>query len=164
MKSAMPGEPTLPPAVPLHRRWEPRRWPPFREFGEALSPHTITLSLYAVAVGILSGLVAVGLLRLIFFLTGVFFYGQFSTANWQPFHNHLGAWVILIPVIAAIPVGWMIYAWEPTLRGHGIPEAMEAVLIHKSKVRKRVAILKPLGTALVIGAGGPFGAEGPIIQ
>lgn len=164
MKSAMPGEPTLPPAVPPRRGWALRRWPPFHEFGEALSPHTITLSLYAVVVGILAGLVAVGLLRLIFFLTGVFFYGQFSYANWQPLHHHLGAWVILIPLIAAIPVGWMIYAWEPTLRGHGIPEAMESVLIHKSMVRKRVAILKPLGTALVIGAGGPFGAEGPIIQ
>ena len=58
----------------------------------------------------------------------------------------------------------MIHFWEPTLKGHGIPEAMEAVLIGKSKVRMRVGILKPLATAFAIGTGGPFGAEGPIIQ
>ena len=58
----------------------------------------------------------------------------------------------------------MIHFWEPTLKGHGIPEAMEAVLIGKSKVRMRVGIFKPLATAFAIGTGGPFGAEGPIIQ
>ena len=58
----------------------------------------------------------------------------------------------------------MVYFWEPTLKGHGIPEAMEAVLVGRSRMRLRVAILKPLATALAIGTGGPFGAEGPIIQ
>ncbi|MGC2300552.1 MAG: chloride channel protein, partial [Acidobacteriaceae bacterium] len=60
--------------------------------------------------------------------------------------------------------GIMIYFWEPTLKGHGIPEAMESVLFGRSRMRIRVAILKPLATAFAIGTGGPFGAEGPIIQ
>jgi H+/Cl- antiporter ClcA len=58
----------------------------------------------------------------------------------------------------------MVYYWEPTLKGHGIPEAMEAVLFSHSRIRLRVAFLKPLASALAIGTGGPFGAEGPIIQ
>src|SRR5207302_1656095 len=57
-----------------------------------------------------------------------------------------------------------IHFWEPTLKGHGIPEAMEAVLVGKSRVRMRVGFLKPIATAFAIGTGGPFGAEGPIIQ
>ena len=61
-------------------------------------------------------------------------------------------------------MGILVYFWEPTLKGHGIPEAMEAVLFGHSRMRIRVAILKPLATALAIGTGGPFGAEGPIIQ
>lgn len=72
--------------------------------------------------------------------------------------------MILIPPLGGLRVGIMIHFWEPTLKGHGIPEAMEAVLIGKSKVRMRVGILKPLATAFAIGTGGPFGAEGPIIQ
>ncbi|HVB40267.1 MAG TPA: chloride channel protein [Terriglobales bacterium] len=146
------------------RRWW---WPRFlspREFGEALSPHTIMLSLHALVVGVASGFVALGLLDLIYRLTGLFFHGVWSGAQWNPTGGHLGWWVILIPVIGGLPVGLMVYFWEPTLKGHGTPEAMEAVLIGKSKVRSRVAILKPLATALAIGTGGPFGAEGPIIQ
>jgi H+/Cl- antiporter ClcA len=115
-------------------------------------------------VGFISGLVAQGLLELIYLFTNLFFYGNWSFAITSPVHNHLGAWVILIPPVGGLLVGIMIYFWEPTLKGHGIPEAMEAVLIGKSKIRMRVGILKPLATAFAIGTGGPFGAEGPIIQ
>jgi H+/Cl- antiporter ClcA len=104
------------------------------------------------------------LLELIYLFTNLFFYGKWSFAITSPVHNHLGAWVILIPPVGGLLVGIMIYFWEPTLKGHGIPEAMEAVLIGKSKIRMRVGILKPLATAFAIGTGGPFGAEGPIIQ
>ncbi|HEY8056555.1 MAG TPA: chloride channel protein [Terriglobales bacterium] len=148
----------------------PRRrrfWPRLeltRHFGEALSPHSILISGYAVVVGLASGYIALGLLRLIYLLTGFFFHGQWSLAQWTPEGNHLGAWVIVIPVIGGVLVGLMIHFWEPTLKGHGIPEAMQAVLMDKSIVRGRVAFLKPLATALAIGTGGPFGAEGPIIQ
>ena len=138
------------------------RW--FKEFGKALDPSILTTSAFALLVGFIGGLVAQGLLELIYLFTNIFFYGKWSFTMTFPVHNHLGAWVILIPPIGALLVGIMIHYWEPTLKGHGIPEAMEAVLIGKGKVRMRVGILKPLATAFAIGTGGPFGAEGPIIQ
>ncbi|HEV2348505.1 MAG TPA: chloride channel protein [Terriglobia bacterium] len=136
----------------------------FREFGVALDPSVLRVSVYAVGVGFISGIVAQGLLELIYLFTNIFFYGRWSFAVTFPVHNHLGAWVILIPPIGGLLVGAMIHYWEPTLKGHGIPEAMEAVLVGKSRVRMRVGFLKPLATAFAIGTGGPFGAEGPIIQ
>lgn len=134
------------------------------QFGVALEPEVIKICGYALLVGLVSGLVAQGLLELIYFFTNVFFYGKFSFAITNPAHHHLGAWVILIPPLGGLLVGIMIYFWEPTLKGHGIPEAMESVLFGHSRMRIRVAILKPLATAFAIGTGGPFGAEGPIIQ
>ena len=136
----------------------------FKEFGKALEPTVVITSAFAVIVGFIAGLVAQGLLELIYLFTNVFFYGKWSFAITYPVHNHLGAWVILIPPIGGLMVGIMVHFWEPSLKGHGIPEAMEAVLIGKSLVRMRVGILKPLATAFAIGTGGPFGAEGPIIQ
>lgn len=138
------------------------RW--FREFGIALDPSILKISVYAVVVGFISGIVAQGLLQLIYLFTNIFFYGKWSFSVTFPVHNHLGAWVILIPPLGGLLVGVMIHFWEPTLKGHGIPEAMEAVLVGKSRVRMRVGFLKPLATAFAIGTGGPFGAEGPIIQ
>jgi CIC family chloride channel protein len=134
------------------------------QFGVALEPEVVRICAYALLVGFIAGLVAQGLLELIHFFTNLFFYGKFSFAITNPANNHLGLWVILIPPIGGLLVGIMIYFWEPTLKGHGIPEAMESVLFGKSRMRIRVAILKPLATAFAIGTGGPFGAEGPIIQ
>jgi H+/Cl- antiporter ClcA/predicted transcriptional regulator len=136
----------------------------FKEFGKALEPTVVMTSGLAIVVGLIGGLVAQGLLELIYLFTNIFFYGKWSFAITYPVHHHLGAWVILIPPIGGLLVGVMVYFWEPTLKGHGIPEAMEAVLVGKSLVRMRVGILKPLATAFAIGTGGPFGAEGPIIQ
>ena len=136
----------------------------FKEFGKALEPTVVRTSALALVVGFIGGLVAQGLLELIYLFTNIFFYGKWSFAITSPVHHHLGAWVILIPPIGGLLVGIMIYVWEPTLKGHGIPEAMEAVLVGKSLVRMRVGVLKPLATAFAIGTGGPFGAEGPIIQ
>lgn len=138
--------------------------PPKGNFGIALEPEVIKISGYALLIGLIGGLVAEGLLELIYFFTNLCFYGRFSFAITSPAHNHLGLWVILIPTIGGLLVGAMVYYWEPTLKGHGIPEAMEAVLFSHSRMRLRVAFLKPLATALAIGTGGPFGAEGPIIQ
>ena len=112
----------------------------------------------------MGGLVAQGLLQLIYLFTNLFFYGRLSFAITNPANNHLGIWVILIPPVGGLVVGLMIHFWEPTLKGHGIPEAMESVLFGHSRMRIRVAVLKPLATAFAIGTGGPFGAEGPIIQ
>src|ERR1700749_1178793 len=134
------------------------------QLGVALEPEIIRICGFAALVGLVAGLVAQGLLLLIQFYTNIFFYGKFSFAITNPAGNHLGLWVILIPSIGALVVGTMIYFWEPTLKGHGIPEAMESVLFGHSRMRIRVAILKPLATAFAIGTGGPFGAEGPIIQ
>ncbi|MGH9742276.1 MAG: hypothetical protein ACRD51_07980, partial [Candidatus Acidiferrum sp.] len=97
-------------------------------FGVALEPEVIKISGYALLVGLIGGLVAEGLLELIYFFTNLCFYGKFSFAITSPEHNHLGLWVILIPTIGGFVVGLMVYFWEPTLKGHGIPEAMEAVL------------------------------------
>jgi chloride channel protein, CIC family len=133
-------------------------------FGVALEPEVLKISGYALLIGLIGGLVAEGLLELIYLFTNLFFYGKLSFAVSSPAHNHLGIWVILIPPIGGFLVGVMVYFWEPTLKGHGIPEAMEAVLFSHSRMRLRVAFLKPLATALAIGTGGPFGAEGPIIQ
>jgi chloride channel protein, CIC family len=134
------------------------------QIGVALEPEVVKICGYALLVGLVSGLVAQGLLELIYFFTNIFFYGRLSFAITNPSHNHLGRWVILIPAIGGLVVGLMIQFWEPTLKGHGIPEAMESVLFGHSRMRLRVAVLKPLATALAIGTGGPFGAEGPIIQ
>ena len=134
------------------------------EFGVALEPQVIKIMGLAMLVGAVSGFVAQALLELIAFFTNVFFCGRFSFAPTTPVGNHLGPWVIVIPCVGALVVGLMIHYWEPTLKGHGIPEAMESVLFRHSRMRLRVAILKPLATALAIGTGGPFGAEGPIIQ
>ena len=134
------------------------------QFGIAIEPEVVKICGCALLVGLIGGLVAQGLLELIYFFTNIFFYGRVSFAVTHPAGNHLGLWVVLIPPIGGLVVGLLIYFFEPTLKGHGIPEAMEAVLCGRSRMRLRVAILKPLATALAIGTGGPFGAEGPIIQ
>ncbi|MGH9377681.1 MAG: chloride channel protein [Terriglobia bacterium] len=132
--------------------------------GKAIKPRTVIISLYAVLVGVVAGLVAQGLLELVYLFTNLFFSGRWSFKVVYPDQFHLGPWVILIPPIGGFIAGLMIHFWEPSLKGHGTPEAMEAVLIGHSMLRRRVGILKPLATALTIGTGGPFGAEGPIIQ
>src|SRR5207237_1178264 len=88
------------------------------------------------------------------------FVAEFTSAR----HHQLGAWVILMPVIGGVIVGFMAKYGTAKIKGHGIPEAMEAVLINRSRIEPRVAILKPISAAIAIGTGGPFGAEGPIIQ
>jgi chloride channel protein, CIC family len=134
------------------------------EFGIALEPQVVKICGFALIVGGIGGLVAQGLIELIYFFTNLFFFKRISFEQAYPTDSHLGLLVIAIPAIGALVVGLLIYFFEPTLKGHGIPEAMEAVLFGHSRMRLRVAILKPLATALAIGTGGPFGAEGPIIQ
>ena len=113
-----------------------RRW--FREYGIAIEPQIVKACAYAFLVGSIAGMVAQGLLELIYLFTNIFFYGKLSFAIADPVHHHLGAWVILIPPVGGLLVGIMVHFWEPTLKGHGIPEAMEAVLLGKSRVRARV--------------------------
>jgi CIC family chloride channel protein len=122
------------------------------------------ISLLAALVGVISGVVAFLLFHLIGFFTNLAFYHAWSFQYRSASGNQLGPWVIVIPVIGGLIIGLMAKYGSPKIRGHGIPEAMEAVLTSKSRIEAKVAILKPISAAIGIGTGGPFGAEGPIIQ
>ncbi|MGU3781524.1 chloride channel protein [Burkholderia metallica] len=122
------------------------------------------IALLAAGIGLLSTLAAFVLLSLIHLFTNLFFFQQFSFVDRSPAHNALGAWVIVVPVIGGLIVGLMARFGSEKIRGHGIPEAIEAILFGKSRMSPKVAILKPLSSGVVIGSGGPFGAEGPIIM
>jgi chloride channel protein, CIC family len=124
----------------------------------------VLVSFLAGGIGLLAGLVAFVLYKLIGLFTNIAFYHRFETEFISARNNHLGLWVILIPVVGGIIVGFMAKYGTPKIKGHGIPEAMEAVLVNRSRIQPRVAILKPISAAIAIGTGGPFGAEGPIIQ
>ncbi|HEX4153830.1 MAG TPA: chloride channel protein [Steroidobacteraceae bacterium] len=122
------------------------------------------LSLFAVVIGAISTLGALVLLNLIRLFTNLFFFHTLSLAVRSPADNHLGLAVIVIPALGGLIVGLMARYGSEKIRGHGIPEALEAILFGKSQMSLKVAILKPLSSGIAIGSGGPFGAEGPIIM
>jgi len=124
----------------------------------------IPISILAIGIGLVSTFVAWALLRLIGFFTNAFYYGRVSTSLASPAGNHLGWFAVLIPVAGGLVIGLMARYGSERIRGHGIPEALESILINGSKVQPRLAVLKPLSSAISIGSGGPFGAEGPIIM
>jgi chloride channel protein, CIC family len=123
----------------------------------------LLLSGLAVVVAILAAIAARLLTALIGLITNLAFYGTWSASFSSPANNHLGALVILVPVIGGIIVGLMARYGSSAIRGHGIPEAMEQILLNQSRVAPRLTFLKPVSAAIAIGTGGPFGAEGPII-
>ena len=118
----------------------------------------------ALPVGVISAIVAKALLWLIAEITNVIFFQRFSPVLGSLQHHHLGAWVILAPVAGALLIGLMARYGSEKIRGHGIPEALEAILLGGSLIQPKVAFLKPISSAISIGTGGPFGAEGPIIM
>ncbi|HEV2299019.1 MAG TPA: chloride channel protein [Candidatus Acidoferrales bacterium] len=122
------------------------------------------ISLLAALIGVLAGIIAYILYDLIGLFTNLAYYHTLSFHFRSPEHTPLGIWVILIPVVGGVIVGFMAKYGSEKIKGHGIPEAMEAVLTSRSRIEAKVAILKPLSAAIAIGTGGPFGAEGPIIQ
>jgi CIC family chloride channel protein len=124
------------------------------------------LVIAAIAVVVATAGVAAGvaLLKLIRLATNIAYFGQFSFADLKLEHSPFGLWTVLIPVAGALIVGLMARYGSEKIRGHGIPEAIEAILLGRSRLDLKVAILKPLSSAIVIGTGGPFGAEGPIIM
>ena len=126
----------------------------------------VMISFLAAGIGLLAGVIAFLLYRLIGLFTNIAFFGRFSLTFLSPRYavSHLGLWLIPIPVIGGLIVGVMAKYGSSKIKGHGIPEAMEAVLVNRSRIEPRVAILKPISAAIAIGTGGPFGAEGPIIQ
>ena len=124
----------------------------------------IPISLLAIAIGLISSVVAWALLRLIGLFTNLFYYHRWNTALVSPAGNSLGVWAVLVPVAGSLIIGLMARYGSERIRGHGIPEALESILIHGSRVEPKLAILKPISSAISIGSGGPFGAEGPIIM
>ncbi len=123
----------------------------------------VFIAAVAIVIAIAAALIAQILTALIGLVTNLAFYGRWSTAFVSPAQNHLGAWVIVVPVIGGLIVGVMARYGSQAIRGHGIPEAMEQVLLNESKIAPRITFLKPVSSAIAIGTGGPFGAEGPII-
>ena len=124
----------------------------------------IPISLLAMFIGVLCAFVALALLRLIGLFTNLFYFGRWSTEMVSPAGNHLGYWSVLVPIGGALIIGVMARFGSERIRGHGIPEAIEAILMNGSRVQPKVAFLKPISSAISIGSGGPFGAEGPIIM
>jgi len=122
------------------------------------------LSGVSIGIGVCATAIAVLLLRCIALSTNLFYYHRFSTVNVSPAGSPLGYWMVVIPVIGGIIVGLMARFGSDKIRGHGIPEAIEAILLHRAKVDPKIAVLKPISAAIAIGSGGPFGAEGPIIM
>lgn len=122
-----------------------------------------TVAGICVLLGVVAALVAQILVHLIALITNLAFFGRLSTEAVMPADAHLGVWVIGVPVIGGVVVGFMARYGSKAIRGHGIPEAMEQVLTNESRIPARMTFLKPLSAAIAIGTGGPFGAEGPII-
>jgi len=121
------------------------------------------ICLLSALLALVSGGIAWLLQALIALITHLCFYGEVSISPVSPAGNTLGLAVVGVPVLGAIVVGLMARYGSPAIRGHGIPEAMEKILIDESRVPARMILLKPLSAAISIGTGGPFGAEGPII-
>jgi CIC family chloride channel protein len=119
----------------------------------------------ALVIGTGAAALAVILLRAIACATNIFYYHRLSLAMVGPAGSSLSPWLMaLVPVVGGILVGLMAFYGSDKIRGHGIPEAIEAILLNGARVDPKIAFLKPLSAAIAIGSGGPFGAEGPIIM
>src|SRR4051812_11136516 len=124
----------------------------------------VFIAAIAIGLGIVATYVAFALLQLIALFTNLFYFQHLSFAPVSPADHTLGAAGVLVPVLGALIIGAMARYGSERIRGHGIPEAIEAILTRGSRVEPRVALLKPVSSAISIGSGGPFGAEGPIIM
>src|SRR5487761_1309976 len=127
-------------------------------------PRVLVIAAIAVFVATAGVAAGVVLLRLIRLATNLAYFVRLTLAHLDLAHSPLGLWAVLVPVAGALAVGLMARYGSPKIRGHGIPEAIEAILLGRSRLDLKVAILKPLSSAIAIGTGGPFGAEGPIIM
>ncbi|WP_417431551.1 chloride channel protein [Halpernia sp.] len=154
LHNGIPISPSLNPTL-LAEHFEPRK-------GEN-KKRILIISALAFALGIAVSFIAKFLMMLVYLLTDISFYGEFSTDHVTPVHNTLGIFVIFVPAIGGLIVGLMVLYGSKAIRGHGIPEAMEQILTNESKIKPTITYLKPLSSAVAIGTGGPFGAEGPII-
>jgi H+/Cl- antiporter ClcA/CBS domain-containing protein len=128
-----------------------------------ISLSVLRVCLLAILLGAAATVIARLLVALIELVTNFAFFQRFSFAEASPADNQLGLFVIVVPILGGLIVGFMARYGSKAIRGHGIPEAMEQILTNKSRIPARITILKPLSAAVAIGTGGPFGAEGPII-
>jgi chloride channel protein, CIC family len=136
-----------------------------RELGDFTATwRLLPISSLAMVIGVVCAFVALALLRLIGLFTNLFYFGRWNTALVSPVGNHLGIFTVLVPIAGALIIGAMARYGSERIRGHGIPEAIESILLNGSRIEPKVAILKPISSAISIGSGGPFGAEGPIIM
>lgn len=124
----------------------------------------LLMSALAVIAGAAGALLSWLLLRLIYLATNLFYFHRFSAQIVDPGANRLGIWSMFLPVMGGLLVGLIARFGSDRIRGHGMPEAIEAVLMRGAKVSPRITLFKPTATAIAIGSGGPFGAEGPIIM
>ncbi len=127
------------------------------------TPRVLTLLAGAIPLGAVVALLALALLDLIALITHLAYTGTISTTLGPPDTSVLGPLSVLVPVAGGLIVGLMARYGSERIRGHGIPEAMETILLRGSRMEPRLAVLKPISSAVSIGTGGPFGAEGPII-
>jgi H+/Cl- antiporter ClcA len=130
----------------------------------AAQPRLLAISAIAICIGVLGAVVAWILFHLIGLFTNLFYYQHVAWNFVSPADAHLGTWALFAPAVGGLVVGVMARYGSERIRGHGIPEALEAILYGKSIMQPKIAVLKPLSSAIVIGSGGPFGAEGPIIM
>ncbi|HEX6615027.1 MAG TPA: chloride channel protein [Gemmatimonadales bacterium] len=149
------------PARPEHRA-APRGADRLGDF--TTDSRLLILTPMAAVIGVLGALVAWVLVWLIGSITNLVYYHRIDASLVSPAANALGLAAVLVPTVGGLIVGLMARYGSERIRGHGIPEAMEAILIGRSRMSAKVAVLKPLSSAVAIGTGGPFGAEGPIIM
>ena len=151
--------------APALRGTDEYRWKACRSFADFTTDvRVLYLSAMALAIGVISAFVAWALVWLIGAVTNLAYYQRLSAAFVSPANNQLGYLAVLVPMAGGLIIGIMARYGSEKIRGHGIPEALEAILISSSRMQPKVAVLKPLSSALSIGTGGPFGAEGPIIM
>jgi H+/Cl- antiporter ClcA len=127
-------------------------------------PRVLFIAGIAVFAATAAVVAAVALLQLIRLATNLSYFGRLDLAVRDIAHSRLGLWAVAVPVAGSLIIGLIARYGSPKIRGHGIPEAIEAILLGRSRLDVKIAILKPLSSAIAIGTGGPFGAEGPIIM
>ncbi|MCE4226440.1 chloride channel protein [Methylobacterium sp. C25] len=128
------------------------------------SPRVLVLIAMALVIGAAGAFAAWALVKLIALVTQLTWFGHFDGTPVSLANAARTYWMVAIPALGGLVIGLMARFGSEKIRGHGIPEAIEAILIGQSRMSPKVAILKPLSSAISIGTGGPFGAEGPIIM
>ncbi|MDE1905587.1 MAG: chloride channel protein, partial [Rhodospirillales bacterium] len=125
-------------------------------------PRVLAIAAMGIVAGT-GGMVAAWLLlHLISWVTSLAYLGHLSSGSGAPVH--LPVWTVGVPILGGLVIGLMARYGSEKIRGHGIPEALEAIILGGSRMGLKIAILKPISSAISIGTGGPFGAEGPIIM